>query len=187
MNYKDIFAITWDIITNPTVAWKKIKSEKKYYDIQPSYVYPYIGLVSLATFIGILLSDDSNEVNGFLTFVMRECSITAVALLSGFFISSYSIDRFLKGNNDINSVMMLVGYSYSAVFVLMIVSEIFPSLSFIMWILQFYTIYIVWEGSKTIVEVKEEKRLLYTLSTALLIILSPAIIEVVLKKLMQII
>lgn len=187
MNYKEIFALTWGIISNPVATWKKINADNRYLDVQPNYVYPYIGLASLATFIGILLSDDTNEVNSLLTYVMRECSVTAVALLAGFFITSYSVEKIFVGSDNIKRIMMYVGYSYSVVYVLMVVSEVFPSLSFIMWILQFYTIYVAWEGSKAVINVKEEKRLLYTLTTSLLIILSPTIVEMILKKLMQII
>ncbi|GAE21406.1 hypothetical protein JCM10003_851 [Bacteroides pyogenes JCM 10003] len=49
--------------------------------------------------------------------------------------------------------------------------------------MQFYIVYVVWEGAPIVMKVKENDRLKYTLLSSALLILCPAAIEFVFNKL----
>ena len=75
-----------------------------------------------------------------------------------------------------------VGYSMVVTFVLDIVSGLF-SISILHWILQFYTIFVVFEGARTLMKVNEEKLTRYTLIASVIIIVCPALIAAVFNEL----
>ena len=66
----------------------------------------------------------------------------------------------------------------SVLFVLDIVLGLFPSFFILRWILQFYIVWVVWEGAQKLMMVKEEKLLSYTLIVSAIIILSPIVLKV---------
>jgi hypothetical protein len=71
-------------------------------------------------------------------------------------------------------------------FVVQIVLGVLPDFRIIGWMLQFYTVYVVWEGVPIIAPVKEELRLKYTLLTSVLLLLCPQLILYVFNTLMRI-
>ncbi|GAE16256.1 hypothetical protein JCM6292_2658 [Bacteroides pyogenes JCM 6292] len=75
------------------------------------------------------------------------------------------------------------GYSLVVLFLLQIITGLLPSFRIIAWLLQFYIVYVVWEGAPIVMKVKENDRLKYTLLSSALLILCPAAIEFVFNKL----
>lgn len=67
-------------------------------------------------------------------------------------------------------------------FVLDIISGLF-SISILRWILQFYTILVVYEGSRTLMEVEEKDLTRYSLITSVVVMLSPEVIAFIFNKL----
>ena len=67
-------------------------------------------------------------------------------------------------------------------FVLDIVSGLF-SISILHWILQFYTVFVVFEGARTLMKVNEEKLTRYTLIASVIIIVCPTLITAVFNEL----
>ena len=57
------------------------------------------------------------------------------------------------------------------------------SISILRWILQFYTVFVVYEGARSLMQVKEKDLTRYSLIAALIIIVSPTLIAVVFDKL----
>ena len=53
----------------------------------------------------------------------------------------------------------------------------------IAWLLQFYIVYVVWEGVPILMGVEEKQRLKYTLLSSVLLILCPAVIQIVFNRL----
>ena len=64
-----------------------------------------------------------------------------------------------------------------------IVTGLLPDFSIIGWLLQFYIVYVVWEGARVVMLVEEKNRLRYTIFSSILLILCPAVIQVVFNKL----
>ena len=109
-----------------------------------------------------------------------------VSLFGGYFLAAYAIDQLgkkLLGREDQYELnQQFVGYSMVVTFVLDIVSGLF-SISILHWILQFYTVFVVFEGARTLMKVNEEKLTRYTLIASVIIIVCPALIVAVFNEL----
>lgn len=107
-------------------------------------------------------------------------------LVRRIFLAAYAIDQLgkkLLGREDQYELnQQFVGYSMVVTFVLDIVSGLF-SISILHWILQFYTIFVVFEGARTLMKVNEEKLTRYTLIASVIIIVCPALIAAVFNEL----
>lgn len=75
-----------------------------------------------------------------------------------------------------------VGYAMVVTFVLDIISGLF-SISILHWILQFYTVFVVYEGARTLMKVEEAKLTRYTLIASVIVIVCPALIAAVFNEL----
>lgn len=144
-----------------------------------AFVYPLIGLCGLAVFLGSLsFSFDAFSLQ---TAMTKACAVL-VSLFGGYFLSSYLVNLYgmkaLKREHELILCQQFVGYSMSVLFVLDIVLGLFPSFFILRWILQFYIVWVVWEGAQKLMMVKEEKLLSYTLIVSAIIILSPIVLKV---------
>ena len=181
MNYKELFRKTWLLISAPYKAWEEILHEKEEEstNVQGGYVYPMIALCGVADFLGTFF--DKGVDNSNLHLMLVGCCSIIVSLFGGFFLSVYLIEiygRRFAGRllDEREIVMRLVGYSMSILFVLGIFEGLFPSFLILKWIFQFYLVYLVWEGSKVLLQISEERLLSYTLVVSIIILLSPVLI-----------
>ena len=85
--------------------------------------------------------------------------------------------------NDIPLAQQFAGYALVVTFLLHIVTGLLPDFSIIGWLLQFYIVFVVWEGARVVMLVEEKNRLRYTIFSSILLILCPAVIQVVFNKL----
>lgn len=175
MNYKDLFKRVISLISSPAKAWEEIGKEEDRRKVLGAFVYPMIGLCGLSVFIGTFIGNTAG-VAAFQIAMTRCCAIF-VSLFGGYFLAAYAIDQLgkkLLGREDQYELnQQFVGYSMVVTFVLDIVSGLF-SISILHWILQFYTIFVVFEGARTLMKVNEEKLTRYTLIASVIIIVCPA-------------
>ena len=166
MNYKDLFKRVISLISSPAKAWEEIGKEEDRRKVLGAFVYPMIGLCGLSVFIGTFIGNTAG--------------------VGGYFLAAYAIDQLgkkLLGREDQYELnQQFVGYSMVVTFVLDIVSGLF-SISILHWILQFYTIFVVFEGARTLMKVNEEKLTRYTLIASVIIIVCPALIAAVFNEL----
>jgi len=170
------------LISSPAKAWEEISVEGDRRKVFTSFVYPMIGLCGLSVFIGSLFEDGIN-----FQLAMTDCCAVFVALFGGYFLAAYIINKvgetiFLLRDN-ILVTQQFVGYSLVVIFLLDIITGLIPGFFILKWIFQFYVIYVVWEGAKTIIHVHESRRMSYTIFSSILIIACPAIIEFVFNRL----
>jgi hypothetical protein len=82
---------------------------------------------------------------------MTQCCAVAVSLFGGYFLAAYLINglrvRMFAMDNDIPLVQQFAGYALVVSFMLKIIIGILPDFSIIALLLQFYIVYVVWEGS----------------------------------------
>lgn len=181
MNYKELFRKTWLLISAPYKAWEEIlyEKEEESANVQVGYVYPMIALCGVADFFGTFF--DKGIDNSNLHLMLVGCCSIIVSLFGGFFLSVYLIENYghrfaERPLDERRDVMRLVGYSMSVLFVLGIFEGLFPSFLILKWIFQFYLVYLVWEGSKVLLQIPEERLLSYTLVVSVIILLSPVLI-----------
>lgn len=185
MNYKDLFNKTIALLSTPAKAWEEIKEEDGQ-QLQSQFVYPMIALCGAAMFIGMLFGNGVDDFN--FQLVMTKCCSIFISLFGGFFLSSYLVNYFGerlvgKPHDDRINCQKLVGYSMVVIFVLDILFGLFPSFFILRWILQFYLVFIVWEGAKVLMNIQEDKLLSYTIITSVIILASPIVIEKVFDQL----
>lgn len=187
MNYKTLLSRSLLLLSSPAKAWKEIAlGGVSRENVQSAYVYPMITLCGLAMFLGVLFGNGVDDFD--FQVVLTKCCGVFVSLFGGFFLSTYLVDlwgkRFLENSDDNKSVVaVLVGYSMVVIFVLDIFTYLFPSFFIFKWILQFYLTYIVWEGVKVLMNIPENKILVYTIVSSFFILISPFLIEWIFNKL----
>lgn len=180
MNYKDLLSRTLFILSSPARAWEQISSEGESKSVLHNFVYPMIGLCAVSEFIGTFFGKEF--IPDVFQVALSNCCAVAVALFGGFFLSVYLLDRILqKWFPDVvlkDKVTVFVAYSMTVKFVLDILSSLL-SLKLLLIILQIYTLFVVFEGTRGFLRLREDKVTLFTLLATVVILLCPTFIEIV--------
>ncbi len=188
MNYKALCHITLLLISSPARAWEEIRLKEDRKSILSTFVYPMIGLCGLSVFIGSLMSVGWSGPLSF-QYAMTRCCAVAVSLFGGYFLAAYLINgfctRFLSMENNLALVQQFAGYALVIFFLRQIIIGIWPEIYIIALLLQFYTIYVVWEGVTILLMVEDKNRLRLTIVASILLLLSPEIIERIFDKLVS--
>ena len=186
MDYKSILQIALRLISSPARAWEEIRLQTEPRRVFTAFVYPMIGLCGLSVFIGTLVDYGWGGPQSF-QLAMTRCCAVAVALFGGYFLAAWLINafctRFLHRPSDLPGIWQFSGYALVVLFLLRIILGILPDFQIIALLLQFYTLYIVWEGSRALLDIVEAHRLRFTLVSTLLLILCPWLIEWVFNEL----
>ena len=186
MDYKELIHITLRLISSPAQAWEEIRLEEDRRKVFTAFVYPMIGLCGLSVFIGSLLTMGWDGPQSF-QYAMTRCCAVAVALFGGYFLAAYLINvmgvRWMMMPDQLPLVQQFAGYALVVVFVLRTILGILPDFQIIAMLLQFYTVYIVWEGSARLLRVTDANRLRYTLMTSVVLIVCPMVIEWIFNEL----
>lgn len=186
MNYKELFNIAMKLISSPAKAWEEISMEEDRRKVYMTFVYPMIGLCGLSVFIGSLLTNGWGGPQSF-QIAMTNCCAIAVALFGGYFLAAYAINemgvKMFGLPTNASLTQQFAGYALVVPFLLQIVTGLLPDFRIIAWLLQFYIVYVVWEGAPILMNVEEKHRLKYTFFSAGLLILCPTVIQFVFNKL----
>ena len=174
------------LISSPARAWEEIRVETDRRKVFTAFVYPLIGLCGLSVFFGSLWTMGWGGPQSF-QYAMTQCCAVAVSLFGGYFLAAYLINelcvRMFSLPNNLPLAQQFAGYALVVLFLLKIVLGILPDFWIIAILLQFYTLYVVWEGSTVLMQVPEEYRLRFTVLASVLIIGCPEVIEWMFNKL----
>ena len=186
MNYKSLFHTALLLISSPARAWEEIRLEEDRRTVFTAFVYPMIGLCGLSVFIGSLLLKGWSGPESF-QYAMTQCCAVAVSLFGGYFLAAYLINalrvRLFMQDDDINLTRQFAGYAMVVPFLLQIIIGVLPDFNIIAMLLQFYIVYVVWEGRRSLMEVEEKDRLRFTVISSILLIVCPAVIQLLFNKL----
>lgn len=185
MNYKELFQQIFILISSPAKAWEEISLEEDRRAVMVKFVYPLIAFCGLAVFIGTLIGLGLQ--GKALQIAMTNSCAVFVALFGGYFLISYLTNlygmKILKRPAQSGLCQQFIGYAMVVTFILEFITGLFPSFLILKLILQFYTIYIVWEGARSLMQIPERNLLLYAITVSLFIIISPALIRWVFMRL----
>lgn len=176
------------LISSPSKAWEEISLEKDKdrQKVFVTFVYPMIGLCGLSVFVGSLLAKGWSGPESF-QYAMTQCCAVAVSLFGGYFLAAYLINAMRTGmlqmSGDIALAQQFAGYSLVVPFLLHIIIGVLPDFSVIGLLLQFYIVYVVWEGTSTLMKVGEKDRLRFTILSSVLLIVCPSSIQWIFNKL----
>lgn len=184
--FKAVFLRLVAFISRPMDAWealsrKKVKDEDD--DFLSHFLYPIIGLIALAAFVGVLFTGQEFD----FVIALKSAIKALVASAGGFFLASYLMNELwaivFKRQRSMKIIQPFVGYSSSLLFVIEIVQSFFPELIFLR-IPALYTIYMIWAGAVNFLRVENEVQLKFTTIASFIIIGTPAIISFLLFTLM---
>lgn len=141
--YKEIFKLVVAIISQPGKAWDILtRKEEKDDEFLSRFVYPLIGFVTVAAFLGVLFTRKEFDVE----LALKSSIRTLVAAFGGFYLASYLLNEIWQGwfkrEKDMKLCQRFVGYSSSLMFALNIVLMLLPEFFFLR-IFVLYTFYIV--------------------------------------------
>ena len=174
------------LISSPARAWEEIRLEEDRRRVFTAFVYPMIGLCGLSVFIGSLLAQGWGGPQSF-QFAMTQCCAVAVSLFGGYFLAAYLINelcvKMFKMTSDIPLAQQFAGYALVVLFLLQIIMGILPDFRIIGLLLQFYIIFVVWEGAAKLMEIEDKDRLRFTIVSSVILIVCPLLIQFVFNKL----
>jgi hypothetical protein len=184
--YQELFKWVIAIVSQPGKAWRDLsKKEEKGDEFLIRFVYPLIGLITLAAFIGVLFKQKEFSVE-----LALKSSIKAlISSFGGFFLAAYFLNELWQSmfgqEKDIKLCQRFVGYSSALMYSLTIILLLLPvSDFFFLRIFILYTVYIVWEGAAPYMKVPEAMYLKFTIIASVLIVVLPEIIGFLLFMLM---
>lgn len=182
--YKEIFKWVIAIISQPGKAWVMLtKKEESDDEFLSRFVYPLIGLVTVAAFLGVLFTRKEFDVE----LALKSSIKTLVSSFGGFYLGAYFLNEvwqaFFKREKDMKLMQRFVGYSSSLMFALSVVLMLLPEFFFLR-IFVLYTFYIVWEGAGPYMQIEENARLKFTGVATVIILLTPSVIGILLALLM---
>lgn len=185
MDYKALFKISILLISSPAKAWEEIRLEDRR-AVFTAFVYPMIGLCGLSVFIGALLTNGWSEPQSFQV-AMTKCCAVAVSLFGGYFLAAYAINQMRVKMFGLASDPLLsqqfAGYALVITFLQNIIVGVLPDLLLICLLLQFYIVYVVWEGAGVLMQISEKSRLRFTIFSSTLLIVCPTVIQFAFNKL----
>ena len=183
MNYKELLNKTILLLSSPAKAWLLIKDEEDKRIVMNGFVYPMIGFCGLSVFIGSFIGNMAG-VSAF-NIALTRCCASCVSLFGGFFLAAFLcnwLGKRMLDRDELELNQQFVGYAMVVIFTLDIVGGLF-ALSVLIWILQFYTVFVVYEGARALIGVEEKKLTTYSLLVSLIIIVCPKLISIVFDKL----
>jgi cation transport ATPase len=183
--FKDLFSTTISLLLKPSEAWGRL-SEKQTDDHEKflsGFVYPFIGLVTMVAFLGILFTRKEFDIQ----IALRAAILALLSAFGGFFLASYLLNEvwrsLFKREKNMNLCQHFVGYSSVLMFSLNILLSLLPEFFFLRFFV-LYTIYIVWEGAIPYMEVKESEQLTFVSFATVIIVATPLVLEFMLGLLM---
>ncbi|MDR3250047.1 MAG: hypothetical protein LBT42_00070 [Tannerella sp.] len=182
---KELFNIAVTLIFRPADAWKELNGKKT--DDNESFlsgfVYPFIGMITIAAFVGILFTRKEFD----LQIALKSAILALVSSFGGFFLAAWLLNETLRAmfhrERNMKLCQRFVGYASSLMFSLNILTSLLPEF-FILRFLVLYTIYIVWEGAIPYMSATESEQLKFVGVSTAIIVLTPVILEQALGMMM---
>lgn len=177
----------WLVVRYPANAWKEVletSDTKKTY--LSDFFYPLMALSSLAAFISCFFDGDvvfkQRLSEGIQLFI-----VSFAALFGGFFLSSRVLDqvfvRWFKLPSNLEKTEMLTVYAQAPVLAVSVLTQLFAELFFLK-LLFLYVFAIVWEAAINYYNMPAKLQGRFTLLSGAVILLSPQLIEIVLRLLL---
>jgi len=177
------------ITFTPAKAWMEIiKENPKETDVRNSYVFPFMGLIALASFLGALIFGQEDTFNLNVQHAVIKSCVTFVSLFAGFFLASFVLNELLEKfgqEKNLQRTQIFVGYASSILYAIDLVLELqlIPEFFFLQ-IFIFYTVYVIWESVGIYYTVVEESRVLFVALASLIVLAAPSLVELALNFLL---
>ncbi|MDD2798723.1 MAG: YIP1 family protein [Bacteroidales bacterium] len=182
--FKKIFETLVLLVVQPTKGWQMITNRKETHEeFLSQFIYPLIGICTLAAFIGELLGNGESNVQN----ALKEATIVLTSQFGGFYMAAFTnkqiSTRWFSISGDFKYFQRYTGYAMAITFVITAILELMPDLFFIR-IANLAVFYIIWSSVDNFVKVDDKKVIRFSTIITLAILLSPIIIEKILYTIM---
>ena len=183
--FKELFRITISLIFRPSEAWAELRKERKDDDERflSGFVYPFIGMISIAAFLGVLLARKEFD----LQIALKATIMTVLTFFGGFFLASYLLNELwfsvFHRERNMGLCRKFIGYASALMFSLNIIHCLLPAYFFLPYF-SLYTIYIVWEGAVPYMEVSDSEQFKFVVIATVIILLMPVVLKFIFELLM---
>lgn len=179
MNYKKLFATVLELISHPARAWLHVSHKGTRSEMLNEFLYPLAILCGTALFLGRIFNNGIGW-DSFYTSTIS-AALCTFSLLIAYKISAYAVAFFSKkytgDEYTRDTIEMFTGYSMVVLLCLDICLGLFPEFRILAFIAQFYTLKIVWDGAAVLIKINEERRLIYTMVVAVILIIMPVVVN----------
>lgn len=177
MNLKKLAATVLMLISQPAKAWRIISHSASRAPMLNEYLYPFIMLCCLSTLLGTLFTHELGMESFYFATVKMGVQFATLFFayhILAFFVAKISV-TYMKTEYDRLHTDQLTAYSMVVVLLLEILLALFPNFRIIGWMLQFYTVKVVWDGAAILMRIPEERRLTFTMAVSVLVMAVPFI------------
>ena len=185
--YKAIIVRIFDLIRSPRTTWICIKEEnKEAKDVQNGFFYPLVLIVTLGTIVGAFWGSNDFALDQ----MLKKTIIVLTSTFAGYFVSVIVLNeiiasRLFNMEKQYAACVRIIAYSSSIMLCVSTIVAIIPDL-FILYVLNFYTAYIIWEGIGIIFKgLEENKKGIFTTICFILLYVSPYLIEKLMYAMMK--
>lgn len=184
MDYKVVLLRLKNLVLSPAKEWEEIKTNVvNNTDSINLFAIPVIGLLSLASFLGVIINNQGINFQ----YALVEAIVTFTSAYFSIYVATFFIGELsgvLGIAKDRVQIMKFLPYAYSAYYVILLITELIPELFFIK-ILVLYTFYLVWEQASVIYSIGENDRVKFTVIYSLVLLFIPGILGWFMKFLVQ--
>lgn len=185
MDYKKLFATSLELIIHPARAWRHVSHKGTKREMLSEFLYPLVMLCGTALFLGRLFNNGWGW-DSFYTSTIS-AALRSFSLLIAYNISAYAVaffsTKYTGRELSRDTMEIFTGYSMVLLLGLDICLGLFPEFRILAFIVQFYTLKIVWDGAAVLIKINEERRLGYTMTVALILILMPFVVNKIIDSL----
>ena len=170
MDFNALIKRVTNIIIKPNEEWQVIESENKSKtEVLTGYALPFILAIALSSTTGSLLFSF-----GYFSipYIIATTIVSLFVPLAGIYLSAYIINALAPSfgsTPNIDNAFKLVIYSYTASFLISIVTSLVPFLFFIS-IAGVYSLYVFWVGFVPMMKTPENKKAGYAIVSILIMI-----------------
>lgn len=168
--FNNFLQLSWNLHASTASAFdtsKQKTSSKK--EIFGNYNLPWIAICSIAVFVfGLIYNNNSLSYNFLKAFAHGTALAIAYVACNHIMMRMF---KFMGVKAKQTDIYLLVSYSFATIYSIGLITTLIPALFFLK-ILNVYTVFIVWEGSRALFETTEEQnsKILLVLSASILFI-----------------
>jgi len=169
----NIIIRTFNLLLFPDKEWKLIAAEaNSRKTVYLRFVLPWLCLIAVASIIGTWLTTSRELYSA--AYVLYKITLLWTSLTAGLYLSAILITEIMAhrlGTKNHDQSFALMAYSSGAAYLTITIVAFFPFFSELL-VLAFYTCYLYWRGIPYLIQVEDQKRLMYGLLSFIIVVLT---------------
>jgi hypothetical protein len=189
MNIANIYKRINILIIKPEESWNLIKQENKSRKVVvKEFLLPVSILIGICSLLGTLFFSNV-DASFSLAYVFFNGLISFLIIFLEVYLSSWIITEVATSftdDVDTDRIFNLVIYSHAPFLITLAITGLFPQLLFIV-VLGFFTFYIYWLGIQKMLTIPEDRRMIFFLFSALVMVLIFLLLSVIFNNIYDVV